>query len=29
MGVAYKILSMKSDFSLMLPSRSGFDCERI
>jgi len=26
-GVAYKILSGKSDFSQMRPSRSGFDYE--
>jgi len=30
MGVAYKNLAMmKSDFSQMPPTRSGFDCERI
>jgi len=29
MGVAYKNLSVKSDFSQMRPSRSGFDCEWI
>jgi len=29
MGVAYKNLSMKSDFSQMHPSRSGFDSEQI
>jgi len=28
MGVAYKNLSVKSDFSQMHPSRSGFDFER-
>jgi len=28
MGAAYKYLSMKSDFSQMHPSRSGFDYER-
>jgi len=29
MGVAYKNIAMKSDFSQMRPSRSGFDWERI
>ena len=29
MGVAFKNLAMKSDFSRMRLSRSGFDCERI
>jgi len=29
MGMAYKNLFVKSDFSQMHPSRSWFDCERI